>query len=497
MALSPGDPNSHSRPDIHKSESLHFDWDIDFQQKKVSGETTVKFQRIKDDKILLLDVNMLDIEWVKYSEDEGANQKKLSFTVGLHGCCGSKLEVFLPESTTSSHFSLTLRHSSAPESPALLWMDKQQTSGKKHPFVFSQGQAILNRALFPCQDSPAVKTPYTATLRAPSELLVLMSALARGEPREVSSGVMEYKFEQRVPIPSYLVAFAVGKLENRKIGPRSYVFAEEEYIEKASFDFSETEEKLKVAEDLCGPYLWGRYDILVLPPSFAYGGMENPCLTFVTPTLLTGDKSNSDVIAHEITHSWTGNLITNSNFEHFWLNEGFTVFIERKIKGRLKGEPERHFTTQLRWNELHECVHQEFDPEHEYTKLVPNLTGIDPDDAFCRVPYEKGATFLWYLEELVGGEERFEPFLKAYFNKFTYKSLDTDAFKNYFLTYFKSTNDVESIDWNTWLHKPGMPPYKPSFDITLAEEAWKLADKWVYWDKNEVKILFPIPFEHN
>ena len=486
MALSPGDPNSHSRPDIHRSLSLHFDWDIDFQESKVRGETTIKFQRDKDDQKLLLDLNTLDIEWVQYSDDEDSSKKKLPFTVGPHGCCGSKLEVSLPASSSSPQFSLTIRHTSNPESPALLWMDKEQTSGKSHPFVFSQGQAILNRALFPCQDSPAVKTPYTATVRAPSELLVLMSALTIGEPSEVSPGIMEYKFEQKVPIPSYLVAFAAGKLESREIGPRSYVFAEEEYIDKAAFDFSETEDKLKVAEDICGPYLWGRYDILVLPPSFAYGGMENPCLTFVTPTLLTGDKSNSDVIAHEITHSWTGNLITNSNFEHFWLNEGFTVFIERKIKGRLKGEKERHFTTQLRWNELLECVNQEFHPEHEYTKLVPNLTGIDPDDAFCRVPYEKGSTFLWYLEELVGGAEKFEPFLKAYFKKFVYKSLDTDEFKTYFLAYFTDTDAVSSIDWNTWLYKPGMPPYQPNFDKTLAEEAWTLADKWVYWDKNEV-----------
>ena len=198
MALSPGDPNSHSRPDIHRSLSLHFDWDIDFPESKVRGETTIKFQREKDDQKLLLDVNTLDIEWVHYSDDEDSNKKKLPFTVGPHRCCGSKLEVSLPATSSSPQFSLTIRHTSAPESPALLWMDKEQTSGKSHPFVFSQGQAILNRALFPCQDSPAVKTPYTATVRAPSELLVLMSALTIGQPSEVSPGVMEYKFEQKV-----------------------------------------------------------------------------------------------------------------------------------------------------------------------------------------------------------------------------------------------------------------------------------------------------------
>ena len=217
-------------------------------------------------------------------------------------------------------------------------------------------QAILNRALFPCQDTPAVKTPYTATVRAPAQLTVLMSALSEEDgPKPAREGrCCEWTFRQPIAIPSYLVAFAVGDLESRDIGPRSRVFAEKEHIERAAFDFSETEAKLRTAEELCGPYLWSRYDILVLPPSFAYGGMENPCLTFVTPTLLTGDKSNTWVIAHEITHSWTGNLITNSNWEHFWLNEGFTVFTERKIKGRLHGgEPARHFSAILRWRIKH------------------------------------------------------------------------------------------------------------------------------------------------
>ena len=349
-------------------------------------------------------------------------------------------------------------------------------------------QAILNRALFPCQDTPAVKTPYTATVRAPAQLTVLMSALSEEDgPKPAREGrCCEWTFRQPIAIPSYLVAFAVGDLESRDIGPRSRVFAEKEHIDRAAFDFSETEAKLRTAEELCGPYLWSRYDILVLPPSFAYGGMENPCLTFVTPTLLTGDKSNTWVIAHEITHSWTGNLITNSNWEHFWLNEGFTVFIERKIAGRLDGDPVRHFNTLLKWHELEECVNEEFSPDHEFTKLVPNLIGVDPDDAFCRVPYEKGSTFLWYLEELVGGPSKFEPFLKSYFTTFAHKSLDTAQFRDYFLTYYKDTAAVTSIDWATWLHSPGMPPYKPSLDTSMAAACWSLADKWVFWDQHAV-----------
>jgi len=236
---------------------------------------------------------------------------------------------------------------------------------------------------------------------------------------------------------------------------------------------------------LNGPYVWTSYDILVLPPSFPFGGMENPCLTFATPTLLSGDKSNADVIAHEIAHSWTGNLVTNFNFEHFWLNEGFTVFVERKIVGRLHGEAYRHFSAILRWTELEECVNKVFGADNPLTKLVVDLNGVDPDDAFSVIPYEKGSTFLWYLEELVGGGEQFEPFLRSYYDKFKYQSITSDMFKNYFLEYFSSLESIKKIDWDTWFYSPGMPPYKPNFDSSLATACRGLAKRWQDWDTSK------------
>jgi leukotriene-A4 hydrolase len=209
-------------------------------------------------------------------------------------------------------------------------------------------------------------------------------------------------FIQDVPIPSYLIAIAVGALDSRKIGPRSHVWAEKEIIEECAYEFADTERQLITAEEICGPYVWGIYDLLVLPPSFAYGGMENPCLTFVTPTLLAGDRSLANVVAHEIAHSWTGNLITNRNFEHFWLNEGFTVFVERKIKGRLSSPLHQDFDAYGRLNELNETV-KLFGEDNPLTRLVHDLKGVHPDDAFSVVPYEKGQTFLRHLEEVVGG----------------------------------------------------------------------------------------------
>ena len=217
--------------------------------------------------------------------------------------------------------------------------------------------------------------------------------------------------------------------------------------------------------------------------------MENPCMTFATPTLLSGDKSNADVIAHEIAHSWTGNLVTNYNFEHFWLNEGFTVFTERKIVGRLHGEPARHFSAILRWRDLEETINNVFGPTSPFTSLVPKLAGVDPDDAFSRVPYEKGSTFLWYLEDTVGGPEKFEPFLKFYYKKFSYQSIDSDTFKACFQEYFKDTEAIKTIDWDTWFYSPGMPTYKPTFDDSLATVCWDLAKKWQAWDPST-----PAPF---
>ena len=288
--------------------------------------------------------------------------------------------------------------------------------------------------------------------------------------------------EKKIPLKivtvfSYQMIFFI---ESRKIGPRSHVWSEKEYVDKAAYDFSETETMLQKAEELCGPYVWGIYDILVLPPSFPYGGMENPCLTFATPTLLAGDKSLADVIAHEIAHSWTGNLVTNKNFEHFWLNEGFTVFTEQKIVGRMHGEPSRHLSAMLRWRDLKYTVEDVMKVDNPLTALVVQLEGVDPDDAFSVVPYIKGSTFLWYLEAQVGGAAVFEPFLKSYYDHFKYQSIDSNEFKDYFLNYFKSKEF--NIDWDKWFNQPGMPIYKPNYDDSLAKICMELKQKWIDWN---------------
>jgi len=481
MSLSPGDPSSHSRPDLAVVTNIHLDLEVDFDRSVLTGTTLLTVKRVVDDvKTVILDANKLDIHHVK---DE-ATGKSLEYVYGEAGNCGSKLEINLPEGN-AKEVKLVINYTTSPQSSALQWLSPDQTAGKTLPYVFSQCEAIHCRSMLPCQDTPSVKAPYTAEITAPPGITVLMSAVPNGGPKEAENDKKKFSFSQKIPVQSYLIAIAAGAIESRKIGPRSHVWSEKEYVDKAAYDFSETETMLSTAEELCGPYVWGIYDILVLPPSFPFGGMENPCLTFATPTLLSGDKSNADVIAHEIAHSWTGNLVTNQNFEHFWLNEGFTVFTERKIKGRLEGEATRHFSAIGGWNSMEETIEKVLGPTNPFTALVVDLAGVDPDDAFSVVPYEKGSTFLWYLEDTVGGADKMEPFLRSYYKEFAYKSIDTDTFKKFFLDYFKDTDSVKSIDWDTWLMSPGMPIYKPKFDQSLAQASWDLAGRWNSWDESK------------
>jgi len=477
MALSPVDPNSYARTDLVKTTHVHLDVEVDFSQQILKGHVILSFEKVElEASSVIMDARNLTISKVS----DVASGQVLDYELGSPSGYGEKLEVKLP-SSVGKEFNIRIDYQTSPKSSALQWLKPSQTAGKKHPYVFSQCQAIHCRSMLPCQDTPAVKAPYTATITAPEELTVLMSAVRDGH--EVKDGKNVAKFNQKIPIQSYLIAIAVGAVVSRKVGPRSHVWSEEEFVEKAAFDFSETEAFIETAEELCGPYVWGIYDILVLPPSFPFGGMENPCMTFATPTLLSGDKSNADVIAHEIAHSWTGNLVTNVNFEHFWLNEGFTVFTERKIKGRLHGgEPVRAFSAMLRWRDLEETVNENMGPANPLTSLVVKLDGIDPDDAFSVVPYEKGSTFLWYLEDLVGGPPKMEPFLKFYYKKFAYKSIDSGEFKSTFLEYFKDVEAVKEVDWDAWFNKPGMPIYKPKFDDSLARVCWDLVKKWQEWN---------------
>jgi len=339
------------------------------------------------------------------------------------------------------------------------------------------------------------KVTYTAKVQVPAPLTALMSAIRDGEPTssdENGSEVRTFSFAQAVPIPTYLLALVIGKLSSRQVGPRSHVWAEDATIERAEYEFSgDTDTFLCIAESLLSPYEWKIYDLLCLPGSFPYGGMENPCLTFVTPTLLAGDRSLTAVVAHEIAHSWTGNLVTSATWEDFWLNEGFTVYTERNILGRMYGEATRQFEYIL-GNQALVSALEHFGKDHPFTALVPKLDNqTDPDDAFSSIPYEKGSQFLFYLEGVVGAE-KFEGFFRDWIVSHRFKSVRTERFQEFFKTSF-GEEVYAKVDWNAWLHAPGLPPVDviSTADDTLAREARNLAQQWVELNNNKESTSSP------
>jgi len=424
---------------------------------------------------------VVDTKDITVSRVAEKNAADLLFTLSpAHPVFGNALHIDLKKSLKKGEkVTVDIHYHTSPEATAIQWLEPSQTVGKKHPYVFTQCQAIHARSMLPCQDAPSVKATYDASVTVPKPLTAVMSAVPAATD-DGANNTRVFKFKQEVPMSSYLIALGIGELEYREIGPRTRVWSEKEVVDAGAYEFAETESFLKVGEELMGPYVWGRYDILLLPPSFPYGGMENPCLTFVTPTLLAGDRSNADVVAHEIAHSWTGNLVTNKTWEHFWLNEGMTVYTERKIVGKLHGEEMRHFKAIIGLKDLKDSVDL-FGPTHDFTCLIPQLKDMDPDDAFSSVPYEKGFNFLFYLETLIGGPEKFQAFLKTYIDKFKFSTVTSEEFKAYFLQYFSSLDKsvLNQIDWDTWFHKPGMPPVPNNFDQKLANISAALANKWI------------------
>ena len=442
------DPHSYSNPNEAVVKHLDLEIELDFNSKVISGSAHYTFERNSQEAVeIVFDSEDLEISEVLVSGNAVNYSIESSPSIsgnGLHIPIG-------PNDTT-----LTIQYSTPPSAAALQWLNPMQTADKNHPFLFTQSQAILARTWIPCQDSPGIRFTYSAKVKVPTELMALMSA---SNPTEKSSDGV-YTFEMKQPIPSYLMALAVGDVEFVEIGERTGVYAKHSVIEKAAHEFSEMEDMLLAAEKLYGSYVWDRYDLIVLPPSFPFGGMENPRLTFATPTIIAGDKSLTSLVAHELAHSWSGNLVTNANWNDFWLNEGFTVYFEHRIMEAVYGRGYSEMLASLSYEGLLKEMEEIKEKNPNDTKLKLSLEGRDPDDGMTAIAYDKGYLFLRMLEENIG-REKFDAFLNSYFSNNAFQTMTTERFIEILKFNLLDSTSYKNLLVEEWIYSPGLPANTP------------------------------------
>lgn len=447
------DPHSFAEPGRVVVRHLALDLTVDFTARALGGTAKLDLVRTDREAPLVLDSDRLAIEKV-----EDCAGKPLTYRIGAREKIGESIRIELGEATC-----VAIQYRTAPDAAALLWVEPSGTAGGRHPMLFTQSQATHARSWIPLQDSPGVRFTYEATIRPPAGLWALMSAPNPQEPP--SDGV--WKFHQPHPSPSYLMALAVGDFAFRATGPRTGVYAEPSVVEAAAHEFAEVESMMTAAEQLYGPYRWGRFDMLVLPPSFPYGGMENPNLTFLTPTVISGDRALVSVVAHELAHSWSGNLVTNSTWNDAWLNEGFTTYVEHRIMEQLRGRE----ASDLLWHLTRKTIDEVI---AKYGNLPPTRLshdyrrGSSDTDIPTDLIYEKGALFLRTLEETYG-RERFDAWLRGWFERHAFRSVDSKTFEA------EAKQLGTKIDLRAWLYEGGLPASAVATPSTRAAEIEQLA----------------------
>lgn len=467
------DTHSYARPQEARVTSLHLDLYVDFSARRLRGRASLSLARSPNASSIVLDTRDLHIERV--ADPHGT---ALTFSVGSSNeVLGAPLEVALPSGVNQLH----IDYETGPGAAALQWLQPAQTASRRHPFLYSQGQAILTRTWIPTQDSPGIRQTYTARITVPTGLTAVMSAESMtptvaeapaGRPHGIEvAGGHAFDFRLTRPVPPYLIAIAVGELAFAPLGPRSGVYAEPATIDAAASEFVDVERMIAAAEQLLGPYDWGRYDVLVLPPSFPFGGMENPLLTFATPTILAGDRSLVSLVAHELAHSWSGNLVTNATWRDFWLNEGVTTYVEARIMEALAGPAHADMLAVLSRRELLEEIQRLGGETSPDTVLHINLEGRDPDEGATRIPYDKGAALMTLLEHTVG-RARFDAWLRGYFERHAFTSIVTETFVSDLREHLLSDKPgIEArLRLDEWIEKPGLP------DNAIEPQSSMLAD---------------------
>ena len=445
------DPHSFARPLEARVHHVDLDLTVDFQAKRVRGTATLDIQRRPDAREIVLDSKGYEVSRVT----DGAGNP-LDYRFGPKDVeLGSPFIIALRPDTQR----IVITYTSAPEAEALQWLTPEQTAGKQHPFLFSQGQSIFNRSWIPTQDSPGIRQTWEAEITVPNGLRAVMSAPAEaggaGRATERSPEHVTYSFRMDKPVAPYLIAIAVGDLKFQPLGPRTGVWAEPVTLPAAARELEDTEKMVTAAEQLFGPYLWGRYDMIVLPPSFPFGGMENPTLTFLTPTFIAGDKSLTSLIAHELAHSWSGNLATNATWADFWLNEGTTTYAERRIVEAVYGQRVASQQVALGIDAIDKALKDYSGPD---TRLAIDLKGRHPDDGLTDIAYEKGAAFLRMIEANVG-RERFDAFMRGWFERHAFKPVTSAMFLADVREHLVKGDQAleQKLRLDEWIYQPGIP----------------------------------------
>jgi aminopeptidase N len=462
--------HSYAQPNTAVITHLDLDIDVNFDTKKITGFASYQIENNNATEIIL-DSKFLTI---KSTEADG---KPTTFTLGAFDeLLGQPLKIDITPNTKT----ITIFYETTAKTEALQWLTAQQTADKKQPFLFTQGQAILTRTWIPIQDSPQIRITYNAQVKVPKALLAVMSA---ENPKEKGDG--NYSFTMKQPIPAYLIALAVGDFEYKPISNRTGVYAEHSLIDKVHFEFSDMEKMVVAAENLYGKYDWEQFDVIVLPPSFPFGGMENPRLTFATPTVIAGDKSLTSLIAHELAHSWSGNLVTNATWDDFWLNEGFTVYFEMRIMEALYGADRANMLAKIGRQDLDEALESLKEAPND-TKLKLNLQSRNPDDGMNSIAYDKGYLFLRTLEETVG-REKMDAFLKAYFKEHAFSTIYTEKFVAYLNTNLLEKNNI-TFNTDEWIYQAGIPSNQAIITSDKFENVEKTITQFLKNNKVETSI---------
>jgi len=459
------DPHTWSKPNEARVKHLEWNAEVNFETHTIAAVALYTIENLTGTDTIIFDSKGLSISEVLVDD------VPVSVTISPDKAyIGSAL--YVPIQKNSKNVMIT--YTTSPDAEALLWVD-----GEK-PFLFSQSQAILARTWVPCQDSPGVRITYNARVKVPQGLMALMSA---ENPQSVSAdGTYTFKMDQ--PIPAYLMALAVGDVQFRPIGDRTGVYAIPSLIDAAANEFSDMQAMVDAAEKLYGPYVWGRYDLLILPPAFPFGGMENPKLTFATPTIIAGDKSLVSLVAHELAHSWSGNLVTNSTWDDFWLNEGFTVYFEQRIMEAVYGRERAEMLAQLSRQDLDATLAEISSSAHpEDTRLKLALEGRSPDDGMTDSAYNKGYFFLRLIEE-TAGRDKFDAFIKSYFDTHKFQVMDTERFLEYLRANLVTPEMEQKINIQAWVYGEGLPANAP---VVQSTELQKVDEMRIAWEKGEMK----------